>query len=92
MDGGFSADHVFPITPVELHQGYIIGKDKIVTIHPGSYGWKKTDAEKLAVFLYDDTEQKVPCLSRSYEKGDCRFIGLNLAPACLAVIQPTPRA
>lgn len=31
--------HLFPFTPIELHQGYLLGKERIVTLHSGSYGW-----------------------------------------------------
>jgi len=31
--------YVFPFTPVELHSGYLLGKERIVTIHSGLYGW-----------------------------------------------------
>jgi hypothetical protein len=32
--------YLFPFTPIELHAGYLLGKERIVTLHPGSYGWK----------------------------------------------------
>jgi len=31
--------YVFPFTPLELHHGYLLGKERIITIHSGSYGW-----------------------------------------------------
>jgi hypothetical protein len=31
--------YVFPFTPIELHHGYLLGKERIITIHSGSYGW-----------------------------------------------------
>lgn len=30
---------VFPFTPIELHSGYLLGRERIITIHSGSYGW-----------------------------------------------------
>ena len=44
--------YMFPITPVELHRGYIIGKEKIVTKKSGLYGWN--DTSKHEVHVYDD--------------------------------------
>ena len=44
--------YMFPITPLELHKGYIIGKEKIVTKVSGLYGWN--DASKHEVHVYDD--------------------------------------
>lgn len=31
--------YVFPFTPIELHAGYLLGQERIITIHSGSYGW-----------------------------------------------------
>jgi hypothetical protein len=31
--------YVFPFTPVELHAGYLLGEERIITTHSGSYGW-----------------------------------------------------
>jgi len=31
--------YLFPFTPIELHHGYLLGKERIVTLHSGSYGW-----------------------------------------------------
>lgn len=31
--------YAFPFTPIELHYGYLLGKERIITLHSGSYGW-----------------------------------------------------
>lgn len=31
--------YVFPFTPIELHHGYLLGRERIITIHSGNYGW-----------------------------------------------------
>jgi len=31
--------HLFPLTPIELHYGYTLGRQRIVVLHSGSYGW-----------------------------------------------------
>jgi hypothetical protein len=31
--------HVFPFTPIELHAGYMLGQERIITLHDGNYGW-----------------------------------------------------
>jgi hypothetical protein len=31
--------YVFPFTPIELHAGYLLGKERIITLHSGEYGW-----------------------------------------------------
>ena len=32
-------NHMFPITPLELHKGWIIGKERIITCVSGDYAW-----------------------------------------------------
>jgi hypothetical protein len=31
--------HLFPLTPIELHHGYTLGRERIVALHSGRYGW-----------------------------------------------------
>jgi hypothetical protein len=31
--------YLFPFTPVELHYGYMLGKERIIATHDGNYGW-----------------------------------------------------
>ena len=49
---------MFPITPLELHRGYIIGKERIVTKLSGKYGWG--DASLHEVHVYDAQGVEVP--------------------------------
>jgi hypothetical protein len=30
---------LFPFTPIELHAGYLLGKERIIATHSGNYGW-----------------------------------------------------
>lgn len=45
--------HLFPFTPLELHSGYLLGKERIVTTHDGNYGWDGPFRYRL--WVYDDT-------------------------------------
>ncbi|NUP98455.1 MAG: hypothetical protein HUU35_01235 [Armatimonadetes bacterium] len=45
--------HLFPFTPIELHYGYLLGRERIVTLHSGAYGW---------------VGETVPCTVRIYDK------------------------
>ena len=31
--------YVFPFTPLELHAGYLLGRERLITLHDGNYGW-----------------------------------------------------
>jgi hypothetical protein len=44
--------YLFPFTPIELHPGYLLGKERIVTMHSGRYGWG--DREDCIVRTFDE--------------------------------------
>ncbi len=46
-DDNFIQDF-YPITPLELHTGYVIGKEKIITMRSGTFSWND-DASPVAV-------------------------------------------
>lgn len=48
---------MFPITPMEIHQGYIIGEERIVTKVSGVYGWG--DASQHEVHVYNAQGEEV---------------------------------
>jgi hypothetical protein len=44
-------EHMFPSTPIELHEGYLIARERIVTNRSGLFGW--ADASDFTVYVYD---------------------------------------
>jgi hypothetical protein len=44
-------EHMFPFTPIELHEGYVIGKERILSNRSGQFGWR--DASDFQAFVYD---------------------------------------
>ena len=49
--------YMFPITPVELHEGYIVGRERIVTNRSGRFGWG--DKSRHEVHVFDDQGREV---------------------------------
>lgn len=49
--------YMYPITPVELNTGYIIGEERILTRVSGLFGWNDASAHEVHVF--DDTGREV---------------------------------
>jgi DNA-binding ferritin-like protein (Dps family) len=49
--------YMYPMTPVELHGGYVIGEERIITKVSGLYGWG--DASQHEVHVFDDTGREV---------------------------------
>jgi hypothetical protein len=44
-------EYMFPITPLELHEGWILGEERILTNRSGAFGWE--DASRHEVHLFD---------------------------------------
>jgi len=49
--------YMYPITPMELHAGYIIGKERIITKTSGLFSWG--DASEHEVHVFDHTGREV---------------------------------
>jgi len=49
--------YMFPFTPIELHQGYVIGQERIVTNRSGVFGWNDESGHE--VHVYDETGREV---------------------------------
>ena len=52
------AQYMYPITPVELHEGYIIGKERILTNRSGYYSFGGKEDAELHFFDADGREVK----------------------------------
>jgi hypothetical protein len=83
--------YMFPITPVELHEGYIIGKERIVTNRSGVFGWN--DNSKHEVHVFDQTGREVnlkdikaPTVVKTYEKDGKRWTELRIGEGWSAAI------
>lgn len=50
--------YMFPTTPLELHEGYLIGRERIVTKVSGVYGWGDKSAHEVHVFDAEGREVK----------------------------------
>lgn len=54
------AEYMFPITPVELHEGYIIGKERILTNRSGYYSFGGNENAELHFYDANGFEVKRP--------------------------------
>jgi hypothetical protein len=50
--------YMFPTTIMELHEGYVIGRERILTNRSGRFGWG--DAAEFDVHVFDDQGREVP--------------------------------
>ena len=61
-------EHMFPFTPIELHEGYVIGEERILTNRSGYFGWG--DSSRFSTYVYDregkrTQEIEVPSVERA---------------------------
>ena len=69
-------NHMFPLTPVALHKGWIEGEERIITAVSGSYRWPK--AEKPTVHLFDISGREKPVGPSLSRAGDGWDVQLEL--------------
>ena len=60
--------HMFPITPLEIHAGYVLGRERIITKTSGLFGWGDMSGHE--VHVYDDTGREVPDFNAPRVVGD----------------------
>jgi hypothetical protein len=48
--------YMYPITPVELHEGFVLGRERIVTKRSGRYGFGDASAHEVHVFDHNSRE------------------------------------
>ncbi len=44
-------EHMYPTTPIEIHPGYVIGRERIITNRSGLFGWD--DTGDFTAYVYD---------------------------------------
>ena len=79
---------MFPFTPVELHGGWLVGKERILTAVSGEFGWRGESPE-VDVFVFDELGREVkgyPWSRKDTANG--RIFTLELKPDhCAAIVK-----
>ena len=52
--------HMFPITPVELGKGFVVGKERIITAVAGTFEWLHKSKPRVMVFDMKGHEVAAP--------------------------------
>ncbi|MBN1346585.1 MAG: hypothetical protein JXQ73_28100 [Phycisphaerae bacterium] len=76
---------MFPVTPVELHEGYLIAQERILTNRSGLFGWGDTSAFEAVVFDKfgrRDAGAKVPLVQRDGK----HYAEVRIGKGCAAAI------
>jgi hypothetical protein len=80
--------HLFPFTPIELHSGYLLGKERIIATHSGNYGWNK-ERQLAKVYLFD-SKGKLLNTDAVTQIGDEARTTVNLKPEEAVVLERVP--
>jgi hypothetical protein len=79
---------MYPFTPIELHSGWLVGKERILTCLSGEFGWRG-ERPDVDVFVFDDLGREVP--EYPYEVKDTElgrvFILELKAEYCAAIVK-----
>jgi len=83
-------EKMYPFTPIEIHSGWLMGRERILTCVSGDFGWYggKNLAE---IFVYDASGKSTGDYSAEFfsDNGEIR-VRLMLKPGQCAVILPIP--
>ena len=79
-------ERMFPFTPIELHEGYLIGEERIITARSGVFGWD--DAREHEIFVYGPDGQLLEDFEAPARVIDGNnFSELRLPPGSMAIIE-----
>lgn len=81
--------HLFPFTPIELHAGYLIGRERILTARSGLFGWNDRSRARAYVYRPDGTLVTGFTAPRRELEGKT-YTELRLPPGGLGIIERLP--
>ena len=77
--------HMFPFTPVELHRGWLVGQERIITCVPGTFSFGDEDPVK--VYRYGADGALTENTGEERVEGNRRLVRLDLAEGEMAVVE-----
>lgn len=82
------SQHLFPFTPIELHTGYLLGKERLVATHSGNYGWPAQ--QSLVQVRHFDNAGKLTTTAYPTLVGAEARTNVTLAPKEAIVLERVP--
>ncbi len=77
--------HMFPFTPVELHRGWLLGRERVITAVPGTF--TLGDEAAVTVYWYGADGKLADGRGEERVEGGRRLVRLALAEGEMAVIE-----
>jgi hypothetical protein len=81
--------HCYPITPQELHRGYILGRERILTARSGTFGFGDSGRLEATIFGRDGIRRAVE--TTIVEQANGSYCDVRLADGELAIILRRPK-
>jgi hypothetical protein len=69
-------NYMFPFTPVELHEGWVLGRERLLTCVSGTFPWPHAEAPR--VLLFDERGRSKPAVARIEHAGAGYRVGVRL--------------
>ncbi|MEA3401062.1 MAG: hypothetical protein U9R79_07455 [Armatimonadota bacterium] len=80
--------HLFPFTPIEIHPGYMLGEERIIVTHSGSYGWHGERA--LARVMHFDAEGMLTDLDFPTRVGEEARVEVEIGEGRMVILERLP--
>lgn len=78
--------HMFPFTPIEIHDGWLLGEERIITLKSGVYGWG--DNSTIKCHLFDTDGKEIPArLFHIQSIGGKTFVSVDLGKGQIAILE-----
>ncbi|MBO1319422.1 LamG domain-containing protein [Acanthopleuribacter pedis] len=78
---------IHPFEPRELHRGYLLGKNKIITVRPGNFGWDAAETDDIKVTLFDENGVARAVQAPLIERNGRLLVDLDLPWGHMAVLE-----
>jgi len=80
-------NYMFPFTPIAIYEGVLIGKERIITLKSGVYGWG--DKSIVKCHLFDEDGREIPADPRIklLEEDGKTYVGVILDSGQIAILE-----
>ncbi len=82
--------YLYPLTPIEIQSGYLLGRERIVTMHSGSYGWPGRETVPCTVQRFNG-QGKLTSSTPAVAGPGAQRVKLDLVADEIAVIERAAR-
>ena len=78
-------NRMFPFTPIEIHGGWLVGEERIVSLKDGVYGWN--DNSTIKCYLFDVDGREIPARFQIREEDGKTYADVVLKEGQIAILE-----